>query len=207
VGASEKPIKEMDQAGTEDAQDSRKFVNSDDVANVRNGGIRPDLLKAIEQTQEAHRVDGKPYGVKKPKGRVTAKQRQFASLVAQGHSPREAYRKAYNAAGSSEATVMINANRVMKVAKVAGIIESVWESVEKNIIDDQIAAKRFILEELHGHAINEKNRTGDRLKSLELMGKAIGMFTDKVETKVEQVDADQLKRELDSHLKTFKTMQ
>lgn len=207
MGATEKPIKEMDQAGTEAAENSREFSGSSDIANARGGGIRPDLLKAIEQTEEAHRQDGKPWGVKKPKGRVTAKQRQFASLVAQGHSPRDAYRKAYNAAGSSEASVVVAANRVMKVAKVAGIIESVWEHVEKNIIDDQVAARRFILDELHGHATNDKNRTGDRLKSLELMGRAIGMFTDKTETKVEQIDPDQLKRELDSHLKTFKTMQ
>jgi phage terminase small subunit len=195
------------EAGTEGAENSREFAGSEDIANARGGGIRPDLLKAINATDEAHRQDGKPWGVKKPKGRVTAKQRQFASLVAQGHSPRDAYRKAYNAAGSSEASVVVNANRVMKVAKVAGIIESVWEHVEKNIIDDQVAARRFILDELHGHATNDKNRTGDRLKSLELMGRAIGMFTDKTETKVEQIDPDQLKRELDSHLKTFKTMQ
>jgi hypothetical protein len=36
------------------------------------------------------------------------------------------------------------------------------------------------------------------------MGKAIGMFVDKTEAKVEQIDPEQLKRELDSHLKAFK---
>jgi len=32
------------------------------------------------------------------------------------------------------------------------------------------------------------------------MGKAVGMFIDKVETKVEEINAEQLKQELESHL-------
>jgi hypothetical protein len=41
---------------------------------------------------------------------------------------------------------------------------------------------------------------GSKLKALELIGRAVGMFTDKVETKVEEVSTDQLKRELEGHL-------
>jgi len=40
----------------------------------------------------------------------------------------------------------------------------------------------------------------NRLKSLELMGRAVGMFTDKVETKTEEVNVDTLKKELESSL-------
>jgi flagellar hook assembly protein FlgD len=39
-----------------------------------------------------------------------------------------------------------------------------------------------------------------QLRALELIGKAVGMFTDRVETTVEQVDTDSLKKELESHL-------
>ena len=83
-------------------------------------------------------------------------------------------------------------------------MEAVWESVEKNIIDDQVAARRHVLEQLYAHANDQKARTSDKLKALELMGKAFGMFTDKTETKVEQVDPERLKRELDQHMQTFK---
>jgi len=38
------------------------------------------------------------------------------------------------------------------------------------------------------------------VRSLELMGKAVGMFVDKVESKVEEINAEQLKNELSSHL-------
>lgn len=53
------------------------------------------------------------------------------------------------------------------------------------------------------HADDDKAKTSDRLKSLELMGRAIGMFTDKSEVKTEAVDTEQLKRELDEHLHKF----
>ena len=40
----------------------------------------------------------------------------------------------------------------------------------------------------------------DKLKALELMGKAIGMFTDRVEAKLETISVEQLKDELESSL-------
>jgi hypothetical protein len=83
-------------------------------------------------------------------------------------------------------------------------MEPIWESIKQNVIDDAIATRRHVLEQLHTHASDANVRTSDRLKALELMGKAIGMFVDKSEAKVEQVDPEQLKRELDSHLKAFK---
>jgi len=40
----------------------------------------------------------------------------------------------------------------------------------------------------------------NQIRALELLGKTIGMFTDKVETKVERVDTEQLKAQLEKHL-------
>ena len=40
----------------------------------------------------------------------------------------------------------------------------------------------------------------EKLRALELMGRAIGMFTDKLETKVEAISTEQLKKELRNHL-------
>jgi len=173
--------------------------------NVEGPGIRPEMLEMIEGTNERKRIDGKPIGVKRNEPRITPKMRAFASLVAQGNSPRDAYRKAYEVrSGTSEASVVAGANKLMKDGRISGLMEAVWESVEQNIIDDAIATRRHILEQLHSHAADTNVRTSDRLKALELMGKAIGMFVDKSEAKVEQVDPEQLKRELDTHLKQFK---
>ena len=81
----------------------------------------------------------------------------------------------------------------------SALTAEVWEHVKENIIDDNIAARRYIMEQLKGHADNAKQDSA-KLKALELMGRAIGMFTDKVEQKVEEISTDQLKKELETSL-------
>jgi hypothetical protein len=39
-----------------------------------------------------------------------------------------------------------------------------------------------------------------KLRALELIGKEVGMFTDRVEQVTETIDSDALKKELESHL-------
>jgi hypothetical protein len=189
----------------EDGQSDSVDENPASSTNVADPGIRSEVLQMIEGTKERRRVDGKPIGVKTDLPRITPKMRQFASLVAQGNSPRDAYRKAYAVrTDTAESTVIASANKLMKDRRISGLMEPIWESIKQNVIDDAIATRRHVLEQLHAHASDTNVRTGDRLKALELMGKAIGMFVDKSEAKVEQVDPEQLKRELDSHLKAFK---
>jgi len=196
---------DWDEGVSEDVQSD--IVDEPNAAsrNVAGPGIRREVLEMIEGTKEKRRVDGKPIGVKTDAPRITPKMRQFASLVAQGNSPRDAYRKAYAVrTDTAESTVIASANKLMKDSRITGLMEPIWESIKQNVIDDAIATRRYVLEQLHQHAADDNARTSDRLKSLELMGKAIGMFVDKSEAKVEQIDPEQLKRELDSHLKAFK---
>jgi hypothetical protein len=196
---------DWDDEGIEDGQSDSVSESTASSTNVADPGIRREVLEMIEGTRERKRVDGKAWGVKTDVPRITPKMRQFASLVAQGNSPRDAYRKAYAVrTDTSEATVMASANKLMKDSRITGLMEPIWESIKQNVIDDAIATRRHVLEQLHTHASDANVRTSDRLKALELMGKAIGMFVDKSEAKVEQVDPEQLKRELDSHLKAFK---
>jgi flagellar hook assembly protein FlgD len=70
---------------------------------------------------------------------------------------------------------------------------------EENLVSDAVATRRHVMTELLEHAKSMKSE-GSKLKALELIGRAVGMFTDKVETKVEEVSTDQLKRELEGHL-------
>lgn len=192
--------------GVEEDQQSDSVIDENAASkNVADPGIRREVLEMIEGTREKKRIDGKPVGVKTDVPRITPKMRQFASLVAQGNSPRDAYRKAYAVrTDTAESTVIASANKLMKDSRISGLMEPIWESIKQNVIDDAIATRRHVLEQLHQHASNVDARASDRLKALELMGKAIGMFVDKSEQKVEQVDPEQLKRELDSHLKAFK---
>ena len=175
-------------------------------ANVGKPGISESVANAVENSEVRLRKDGKPWGsrLKNESGkRITPKMRLFASLVAQGNSPREAYKQAYNASNCSDATVYASSNKLMNDPRISVLMEAVWTDVHKNIVDDAVAIKRHVMDQLLAHSKDENARLNDRLKSLELLGRSIGLFTDKTESKVETIDADQLKRELEKHLNTF----
>jgi len=158
------------------------------------------LRAAVEGCTERKTRDGKVWGVKlDTKGRVTAKQRLFASLIVQGTSPREAYRKAYNCLTANESTVATSANRLMNDPKISVLLQSSLDKREENLVSDAVATRRHVMTELLAHAQGMKSE-GSKLKALELIGRAVGMFTDKVETKIEEVSTEQLKRELEGHL-------
>jgi len=178
------------------------------IANANDGkpGISESMAESVEQSDKRIRKDGKPWGSRakdKSGKRITPKMRLFASLVAQGNSPREAYRQAYNASNCSDATVYASSNKLMSDPRISVLMEAVWTDVHKNIVDDAIAIRRHVMDQLLEHSKDTNARLNDRLKSLELLGRSIGLFTDKTESKVETVDADQLKRELEKHIATF----
>jgi len=126
--------------------------------------------------------------------------RSFAALVAKGESPREAYRQAYNVTSEREHTLSANASRLMRDGRVIALTQSVWEEAAENLIDDVVAGRRFIMKQLQGHAANDKVPPAVRIKALELMGRAFSMFTDRVESKVEDVSPERLKADLQASL-------
>ena len=87
----------------------------------------------------------------------------------------------------------------MNDPKVSVLLQSSLDKREENLVSDAVATRRHVMTQLLAHAENMKSE-GSKLKALELIGKAVGMFTDKVETTIEQVSTDQLKAELASHL-------
>ena len=95
---------------------------------------------------------------------------------------------------------MSEANRLLKDPRITQLLESFWTTLKENVIADAVSTRRHIMAELYEHAQNKEAQLSNRLKSLELMGRAVGMFTDKVETKTEEVNVDTLKKELESSL-------
>jgi len=59
----------------------------------------------------------------------------------------------------------------------------------------------FVLKQLTDEATNQDNSDGARVRALELLGKSVALFTDKVETedKTER-DPDTIKAELEARL-------
>ena len=178
-------------------------INGDDAIAIKEGESLSEseaMRNAVAKIQEKKRKDGRVYGYKeKPPARLTAKQRAFASYIVQGNSPSEAYRKAYETSTGNDSTVAVSANKLMKDERISALIGSVFEASKETIIADSVATRRYVMEQLHAK-VQEGKTEGTQLKALELMGRAVGMFTDKVEQKVEEISTERLKKELQSHL-------
>jgi hypothetical protein len=129
--------------------------------------------------------------------RLSPKMRTFAKLVAEGCSPSESYRRAYDCSNSSSVTVSANASRLLKDPRVNAIVKLARDS--EDIASDPTAIRLYVMRHLLHHA-NTMKTESNQIRALELLGKAVGMFTDKVESKVEVVDPEQLKADLERHL-------
>jgi hypothetical protein len=138
--------------------------------------------------------------IKKPLTRLTANQRAFAEHLAAGMNQTEAYIKAYQVRTTNRNVISINASRLARDNRISMLLESFTDSIAARVVEDATRTRRYVLEELHGHASNVQRTPTEKLRALELMGRAIGMFTDKVETKAEAISTEQLKKELRSHL-------
>ena len=191
-----------------DKQTNTSTTSTNDASTTHEGDYVEDMRSRVSQVEVKKKKNGLPRGVHReetsnPQGkdrRMTAKMHAFASNVVQGMSPSDAYRRAYDTSNMSEASTMSEANRLLKDPRITQLLESFWTTLKENVIADAVSTRRHIMAELYEHAQNKEAQLSNRLKSLELMGRAVGMFTDKVETKTEEVNVDTLKKELESSL-------
>lgn len=187
--------------------------NKNDAISTGEGmnakGDQPrDYRKAIEEQHIKVKKNGKPHGVKiengiEPNGRdkrLSPRATMFAGYVMEGHTPIVAYMKSYNCENSSHATITSNANKLMRDPRVTLLLEPMWQAKREMILTDERIARSHIMSELLKHSEGKDIPISMRLRSLELMGKAVGMFSDKVEQVTEVIDVDALKKELESSL-------
>ena len=137
------------------------------------------------------------------KRQLTQKQQAFIAAKISGMSNSAAYREAYPSDGSSDRVIAANAYRLTRHPLIAPVLERAWEETVEHLTEDAAATKRYVLKSLLALSKTAKQE-GSRLKALELMGKAVGVFTPVTDTVVIAPTADQLKRELSGHLKLLK---
>jgi hypothetical protein len=128
--------------------------------------------------------------------RLSPKMSLFAKLITEGHSPSESYRRAYDCTNSANVTVSANACKLLKDPRVSEVVKQAEQA--QSIISDPLALRSHIMRQLLNLS-NTMKTESNQIRALELLGKSIGMFTDKVETKVERVDTEQLKAQLEKH--------
>jgi len=87
-----------------------------------------------------------------------------------------------------------------KDPRVAKIIETGWEETTEALAEDAAAQRRYVARSLVALSKAGKQE-GSRLKALELLGRAAGMFRDQQPTADKPLTADELRKELAGHLR------
>ena len=182
-------------------------ISTDEGMNAKGDQPR-DYREAIAEQDIKVKKNGLPVGVHLENGvetngrdkRLSPRATMFAGYVMEGHTPIVAYMKSYNCQNSSHATITSNANKLMRDPRVTLLIEPLWQAKKEMILTDERIARKHIMAELLKHSSDIEVPVNTRLRSLELMGKAVGMFSDKVEQATEVIDINTLKSELQSSL-------
>ena len=151
------------------------------------------------------RKDGEHRGsdIRRPKP-LSPRQVLFCQRVIQGDSLRSAYRNAYANDTGSDASISASANKLMKDPRIKRVLEEAWEETVEHLSEDLAASKRYVLKGLLALSKQAKQE-GTKLKALELMGKAAGLFTPTDVQDKAVITADQLKRELAGHMKLLES--
>ena len=148
------------------------------------------------------RADGKPKGAdaySRPKA-LTAPQMEFTKGLITGKTMRQAYRDAYPNAKGNDQVITSSAYRLSRDPRIQSALQEAWGETVEVLAEDTAATKRYVLKELLALSKGGKQE-GSRLKALELMGRAAGMFQPQVAETAEKVSAEQLRKELSGHLK------
>jgi len=171
------------------------------LTDFENPEVISERLRAAVQSEEIVRTKGsKDMTKQKPKhSGLTARQQAFVEAVSKGLTYSDAYRKAYGAENSTPQTISVEANRLLNNPKIAVLLERKLERQESVILASKAATEAHIKARLLEHANDFKSESG-KLKALELLGKSVGMFTDRVESTVIRQSPEDLKKQLSEHL-------
>jgi hypothetical protein len=135
---------------------------------------------------------------------LTRKQEIFACAIADGADQAAAYRASYEAARMSAPAIWTEASQLVRhpeVARRIGELKAEAEQVRQTML---VGREEAILAQLEKEALTAKTDSA-RIRAIELLGKHLGLFTDRLETKdVTEHSADeieaQIRMRLEQHL-------
>jgi len=131
---------------------------------------------------------------------LTANQEQFARLVAiEDRNFTDAYKSAYKPKTATKKTINEGASRVANDSKVLARISELRSITAEDDATCQLMIKCFLVDTLE----DEMLPTRTRLRASELLGRATGLFTQKVEVTQQITRANPLKELTIEELKTF----
>ena len=107
---------------------------------------------------------------------LTPKQARFCGLVAGGMSGSESYRNAYAAGGMNDASIRQEAHRLSRLPHIAAAITRLREEDSAVRHSTDRLRNDWILQRLQDEAMNSKNPASARVRALEVVGRANGLF-------------------------------
>ena len=133
---------------------------------------------------------------------LTEKQEAFCMAVFEGAGFSDAYRAAYDTANMKPATVNRQAHELMLNSKITARMDELHRQREHEQRMSALSRSEKVIKKLEEIGLHDDSGGTAQIRALELLGKTIGMFTDKIETedKTER-DADAIKAELQQKLK------
>ena len=127
---------------------------------------------------------------------LTRKQENFACAIADGADRSSAYRSAYDADQMTPPAVWTEASRLGRNPKVALRVDELRAEAEEVRQTLLVGREEAILAQLEKEALGAKSDSA-RIRAIELLGKHLGMFTDRVETKdVSERSADEIEAQI-----------
>ena len=120
---------------------------------------------------------------------ITAKQAEFARLIAEeGLTSSDAYRRVYDVSPTTKDNTIWNmASELLANPKVAVRIKAIQRRMDEDRSTRAVRREEYVLKRLTEEADNADNASS-RIRALELLGKTVSMFSDKVEMETKQTD-------------------
>jgi hypothetical protein len=162
----------------------------------------------IESVGVKTKINGLPFGIHtedtdEPSGRdkrLTKRQLHFASNVIDGMTPITAYMGAFKCDHLTSATIQQRVNDLLADPNITLLLQPLTQAKKEMIINDDRMARRYVMNEWFKHSEDEAVPINIRLRALELMAKASGVFETRAEQVTEAIDIDTLKQELDKSI-------
>jgi hypothetical protein len=134
------------------------------------------------------------------KDKLTAKQEGFAQKVSRGAVLSDAYRECYAADTMKDSTIWSEACRLAQNPKVSARIKELQEEIEQDRRMIERRREEWVLKRLQEEA-DQADNASSRIRALELVGKTIGMFTDRIEqAETSERSASEIEKELEAKL-------
>ena len=132
---------------------------------------------------------------------LTAKQEAFCIAILNGTGWSEAYRQAYNAQNMAPATVHREAYALATHHKIAARLERAEREKQAEQRMQRLSRAERVVQKLEEIALRAGDTDGTQVRALELLGKTLGLFVDRVETEDKTTrDADAIRKEIEARI-------